>query len=127
MLPCWLGKYWGRAGAIALARERCFCLIGELGKTERDVLSILSSTYYSAGGHAWARAKKETGILFSPFWAVRAYRCLRLAVRCSDQLEKVAGGLKNLTADELDVRCSIVRKAKRWKKALECVVAGLKS
>ncbi len=127
----WLGQYWGRAGAIALARERCFCLMAELGKTGRDVLSGLSSTYYSAAGHAWARAKNAkkssvvSGSLAFLFWAWRAWRCLRQAVLWSDQLEKAAGGLKNLTADELDVRCSILRKAKRWEKARAAAGLGL--
>lgn len=119
----WLGHYWGRAGAIALARARCFYLIGELGKTERDVLSSLSSTYYSASGNAWSRAKKAE-ILF-PFWAWRAWRCLRRAVRLADQLKRSVVKLSELSGDELDVLCSILRKAKRWESALACAVVGL--
>lgn len=123
----WLGRYWGRAGAIALAKARCFYLIVELGKTERNVLSGLSSTYYSAAGNAWARAKeaKKSGSLMFLLWAWRAWRCLRRAVSLADRLKRSVVKLSELGGDELDVLCSVYRKCRRWEEALACATVGL--
>jgi hypothetical protein len=131
----WSGQYFGRHGAIALARMR-FKEEKAFGAREDMIgaLSALSSTYYSAAGHAYARFKNTR----MPWWAFRAGWCLRRALAYSDQAIHLAPGTGRLTVDQLDVRQSILRKVAEKKRdryrsaypyvlaALDCINAALR-
>ena len=125
----WAGDYFGRDGAIELAKARCVRVARD---NTVEAYSGLSSTYYSAAGHAYARLRQT----FSPHWAVRAWYCMQLAVDYSDKMVENAGGVHALTVDQLDIRQSIYRKAakmlfgkKRRREftieALRCIRLGL--
>ena len=110
----WKGCYWGADGAIRKA-ERLHCL--SLGQRGQSAWSALSSTYYSAAGNALARARAN--LLMAPYWLVQAYRYLEKAHRASDRA--AASGYEPMSADELDVRQSILRKCGDLDGALACI------
>ncbi|MFH1170200.1 MAG: hypothetical protein V1704_01430 [Candidatus Vogelbacteria bacterium] len=60
------------------------------------------------------------------WWLVRAVWYLRAkAWRMSNKMVRFAGGIENLTADELDIRASIARKCGRHIEAMRCTNLAL--
>ena len=118
----WAGVLWGRTGAIRVSRLRAEYLkvLGE----EASALSALSSTYYTAAGNAVAHAQQARGWR-KHLWRARAVVCLAIAVLLSNKLERRAG-LSGMTPDQLDVRASILRKARRYQVALGCIEEALR-
>lgn len=115
----WKGLYWGKDGVIAQSRRRFAKLIAE-GKRE-EAYSALSSTYYSAGGHAAARFRTSS-VFAKPLWAMRAIWCLRRAGKLSDELKYE---LQNMTSDQLDIRGRILYRLKRYNEALKVTQLAL--
>src|SRR5581483_3527727 len=98
----WTEEFWGHNGAIHLARE----LYYELHTPE--ALMGLASTYYAAAGNAGAKAK--SGNPASRFyWFIVALVCSIRALFSSSKVEGQVG-LSNMTADQLDVRASILER-----------------
>ena len=118
----WAGVLWGRTGAIRVSRLRAEYLkvLGE----EASALSALSSTYYTAAGNAAARVGQTSGAA-KYLWLCRVVWCLVRAVVLSNRLERRAG-LSGMTPDQLDVRASILRKARRYQAALRCIEEALR-
>lgn len=112
----WLGHFWGWRGAIILDEIRSWYIAHKLDDDKIKTLSQRSSTYYAAAGNAKARASRT--FIAKPFWLIVGAFCFFRALRLSNRFEKEQG-LHNLTANELDVRQSILRKAGRRRDALE--------
>ena len=117
----WRGKFWGRDGAIALDKARAGFLkaIGD----EVQALSALSSTYYAAAGNAF------THIGFSPAdwnpdWLIAGLWCLMRALWFSERLIRRVG-MHGMSADQLDIRATILRKVRRRREALRCINEAL--
>lgn len=117
----WAGELWGPSGAIRLSKIR-FRILRVLNRHDA-ALSALSSTYYTASGNAAARAAHARG-LRKPALYLRAAWYLWRAVRLSDRLERMLG-LEGMHPDQLDVRQSILRKARRHRAALRCIQEAL--
>lgn len=97
--------------------------------------SALSSTYYSVLGTAFAHLK----LAFKFSWKFPAkflfwiFAWLPLAMWCrwrmtywSNQVVKLIG-YEGMTADQCDVRQSILRRCGRWSEAEDCIQIGLKA
>lgn len=113
----WRGQYWGRDGVIAQAKRNI------THPPTAGEISALSSTYYSAAGHAFA--KLQTSSIFrKPFWAFRSLWCLFFAGYISNLLVQ-RFGLSGMTPDQLDVRARILFRQKRYGRALEATMKGL--
>jgi len=121
----WQGKLWGKGGAIACSRSRYEYL--KIMKRERQGLSALSSSYYTAWGNSLARARLDW--LLAVVWVLLAILCLRRAVMLSDEVEQLAKGIKNMTLGELLVRGSILAAAffrpGHLRDASECIEEAL--
>jgi tetratricopeptide (TPR) repeat protein len=112
----WAGKYFGRNEAFevmdeifpALARENLVAALSER-----------SSLYYSAVGHCWKQKKRK------PWLLLKMPSLHRSSVNDSDEMQAEAGGVEKLTANQLDVRQSILRRARRYDEALQCISEAL--
>lgn len=113
----WLGKFWGKDGALNLNKIRNV-YVKKISR-EREYLSTQSSLYYSAKGNAESRAV-STNKLFALYWLLISYRCFNRAVCLSDQLvqEKI---LDIMTNGELITRSTIMKAARRWADAQICI------
>lgn len=103
-------------------------------------LSALSSTYYTVTGTAGRQIKRilwdqfgtiQGAFMFIfniwqvPFWLLLGGYCFLRELPTSNKMLKIAGGYENLTADQCDVRQSILRRHRKWKEALVCIKFGL--
>jgi len=103
-----------------------------------NVLSALSSTYYTVAGTASKALRREvspsSGFLLWDFWISSMWSifwlcswaplglfCYWQMLPVSNKMLKLAGGYEPLSVGQLDVRQSILRKKKRWDDALFCV------
>ena len=114
----WAGEYEGPEGALAL-ESKDFpgqCLLDPV-----EALSARSSLYHSYAGNLMRKGGKWQRPLHFP--KAMVYLCL--AMRASDAMLRRAGGMQYLTADQLDVRQSILRKTGRKQEAIECIEAAL--
>lgn len=118
----WAGMLWGRLGAIRLSKLR-YEFLRELNR--HDVaLSALASAYYTASGHARARATTGTAWLERLGWFILSGWYLKGAVRLSDRLARFLS-LADMSPDQLGVRASILSKARRIGDALCCIEEAL--
>lgn len=119
----WLGNYWSLTGALILEWIRAR-LINRHGSEEqkRSLLSGRSSTWGSAANQAKARSRKQAGTKL--FWLAIYLFCGWRALRFSNRFAKKVG-LENMSAPELDIRTSILRKAGEYDGALWCTVVAL--
>jgi hypothetical protein len=119
----WLGNYWSLSGVLVLEWIRAR-LINRYGSESqrRGLLSARSSTWYSAAGQARARASKNLWAKF--FWFPIAAFCFWRALRFSNRFAKKIQ-LEKMTAPQLDVRASILRKLGKHNEALWCAVVAL--
>lgn len=117
----WQGKLWGKNGAIHWSRARCLYL-ESIGK-KAEASSAMSSTYYTAAGHAFARAKLAS-FLPKIFWMAVGLWYLVWALSHSNRVERILG-IEKMTHGQLDVRASILAKWGRYKKALRCLEEAL--
>ncbi len=111
------GRFSGHYGALELEDQRLKLVRRCHKKGEGDLvaaLSAASSTYYAAGGNAWA--KRQFG---------RAAWRLAWARLYSNEMVRLAGGLDLLSADQLEIRASICRQWRDYRQAEECVVLAL--
>jgi hypothetical protein len=114
--------------------------IAQWKNKQRDVLSALSSAYYSVAGScfSWVRrppvflSKKNPLVVLEiifrvfqiPFWLLLGAYCFIRMLPTSDKMLSIAGGYENLTADQCDIRQSILRRYRNWEEALECIEYG---
>lgn len=104
-----------------------------------DAYSSLSSTCFSIAGTAVAKMKSHTrtfgGMLRLPLdlvtWAPLGMWCyLRMLAYSEEMLDRADDGFdspyENLTADQCDVRQSILRRRGKWAEAEFCIDAGLR-
>ncbi|HEU0080982.1 MAG TPA: hypothetical protein VFQ72_03080 [Candidatus Paceibacterota bacterium] len=110
----WKGGFWGRGGAIELARDAY--------RDPGDGMA-LASTYYAAAGNAAARAASEKG-LRKVAWNARAAALLCRALWVSGRFERWIGR-SNIAADQLDVRATILRRCGFRSAALERIDLAL--
>lgn len=98
-----------------------------------DGCSALSSTYYSVLGTAFAHLKLAfkfswkfpARILFWIFaWLPLAMWCRWRMAYWSDQVVKLIG-YEGMTADQCDIRQSILRRCGRWGEVYDCIQIGL--
>ncbi|HEY4517277.1 MAG TPA: hypothetical protein VJI74_00085 [Candidatus Paceibacterota bacterium] len=112
-------RFLGEDGAVALEKKR-MALFQERHK-RTDSLGAASSTFYAAAVNTGAGFKKHPW----KFWlAPQARKCFKIALKLSDEFEG-ARGIEAMTADELDVRQTILRRALRFKDAERCIIKGL--
>lgn len=122
----WAGDYWGRSGALVRAAGKWLPLPEDLD-SRAGALSSFSSLHYSAAGNAHARASKRSRLSARRwFWYLRGAYHLLLARSYSWKLVREVG-LESMTADQLDIRQSILRKMRARPQAiLECINAALR-
>ncbi len=113
------GNFFGYFSATELEKQR-FKLVRKWAKKQKDkraladAESAASSTYYAASGNARANGK-----------TFRAVRYLLWAAYYSNGAVDSAGGIKNLSTNQLDVRASICRKMWCLGQARDCVAEAL--
>lgn len=117
----WRGEYWGDDGVLRYVEDDIQRFYDGDEEVPARKLSRFSSIFYSAAGNAMANFKKEP---WKIWWAWRVLRCLHRAVRFSDRLHREVG-LEGMTPDQLDVRQSVMRKARRYTDALSCIEEAL--
>lgn len=131
---------WGETSFVSklqLIREACRKQKAQAQSAKKqDVAggySSLSSTYYSVLGTAWAQLKsafksgwKAPAVISLWFftWLPLALWCRWRMEYCSDQVVKLIG-YEGMTADQCDIRQSILRRCGKFGEAYECVEAGL--
>jgi len=117
------GAWQDTTNIITLARYR-YWLQMKLGKTPRECLSAHSSVYYTCAG-AMARKASSINWFFVPsrmFYYTLGAWYLLCAVLISDKLERLTKKTgQQFSANEADVRVSILSKAGRRREALRIV------
>lgn len=117
-----LGHFQGRDGALEFEETNLDAF------RNAEAYSAASSTYYAAAVNAGAHCRSESWWKWyrKLFWLIRAVWYLRVkAWRMSNKMVRLAGGIKGLTADQLDIRASIARKCGYHKEATCCVAEAL--
>lgn len=133
-------KTFSRRSFKLLAEDLMF---GKLIDNPVDLWSNLSSTYYSVAGSSFVKIRKIFSLsdknfgtvrgavadffrpLTIPFWLLLGGYCFLRMFLASNRMLKIAGGYQRLTAEQCDVRQSILRKWRKWSKAYFCVNYGL--
>jgi hypothetical protein len=122
-----VGQFQGLGGALDCEESRLSLIVGLASENQPrstvGAYSAASSTYYAASGNAWAHFLTTPWNLW---WLIRTVWYLRVkSWRMSNKMVKFAGGIENLTADELDIRASIARKCRWHIEAMRCVNLAL--
>lgn len=117
----WVGLFWGKDGAIAVAKTMARHL-EKLDKKE-DAFSVLSAIFYSAGGNAKARALRS--FWASLFWFIVAFYCRKRARRFSEKMVGAGGGIENLSPRRLEIRACILRVNGNYEEAEDCISKAL--
>lgn len=100
---------------------------GNFKTNKVSALSTLSSVFYSYGSHlVRIELPKATGYVKKSWIFVRAAFCAFLAMVVSDLVVLVAGGLGGLTANQCDVRQSVLRRVYRFDGAMEVISEGIR-
>ena len=103
----WEGKWFGEDGVLAIY-DHLLQASRHLEVRERsNILSGYASSYHGAAGNALARLRRHP---WKFWWGFIALSCAFEALRASDALEGQLGGITHMSADQLDVRQSILRR-----------------
>ena len=124
---------WDRSGLlskyvlffVALWRFLKIRFSAGVSKTELGAAySALSSNRYAIAGTAYAKIKRArhsvTAFFTAPLWLLLGWWCYLRMLPLSDKAVSILG-YEHMTADQLDVRQSILRKLKNYEEALRCI------
>ncbi|GEM_PF-6991099 len=100
---------------------------GNFKADKTSALSTLSSVFYSYGSHlVRIELPRVTGYVKKTWIFIRAASCALAAMVASDLMVLIAGGLGGLTANQCDVRQSVLRRAHRFGGAMEAISEGIR-